>query len=361
MEAVRPRLLVAALAVTVAAAVVAVVMARDEPPPPVIFLHGMSGDARDVGVRGGSFSTLLPALAERYPQPEACPAGAQPNRPWDGSPCVFRYVDDVALGGRSQSAVEDNADKLAVEVAEVVANTGQSAVLVGFSMGGAIIRAYLSLHPEHAARYVRGAVILHGAVSGSWLLAGEGALRDFTAGAPGEVGDILGRLADGVRRSPAVRDLTPGSGLMRRLAASPPPADIAYTTVWGDIEVTLELPGPSIDLPSLGDVVLLPGPADPTEVAELGGQRFAPGPSAIEIRHGDRISLGAGDLGELTLACSLPFAPDCRTAVRTAFASPSAHWSIPESMDEIRIERSPLGAGTLEELVIEAVGRPRPA
>jgi pimeloyl-ACP methyl ester carboxylesterase len=360
MDAMRFRVVSALVAVALAATVVAVVATGDDPPP-IVFVHGMGGDARDIGVPGGAFASLLPALAERYPAPDACPPTAQPDRPWTGSPCVFRYVDDVATGGRSQSGVEANADKLAREVAEVVARTGEPAVLVGFSMGGAIIRTYLSLRPAQAAANVRGAVILHGAVSGSWLLAGEAAAGRFGDAMPEEVVEILGRLAGDVEPSPAIRDLTPGSPLMRRLAERPPPATIAYTTVWGDIRLTLDLPGPDIELPSLGDVVLLPGTRDPARVAELGGQRFAPGPSAIEIRHGDRLTLGLQELTELTLACGLPLEPGCRSAVRGALQSPSAHWRIPSSLDDIRVERSPLGDGTLEELVIEAAGRPRPA
>jgi pimeloyl-ACP methyl ester carboxylesterase len=352
--------IVAVVAALLAATAVVVVATRDEPPP-VIFVHGMSGDAREVGAPGGSFDTLLPALAERYPSPDACSPAAQPARAWAGSPCVFRYVDDVATGGRSQSGVEANADKLATEVAEMVGRTDEPVVLMGFSMGGAIVRAYLSLHPVEAAENVRGAVILHGAVSGSWLLAGEDAATRFADPFPAEVLEILGRLADDVEPSPAVADLTPGSPLMRRLAERPPPASIAYTTVWGDIRVTLDLPGPDVELPSLGDIVLLPGDRDPGEVPELGGQRFAPGPSAVEIRHGDRLTLGLADLTDLTLACALPLDPGCRSSVQRALRSPSAHWRIPSSLDDISIERSPLGAGTLEELVIEAVGRPEPA
>lgn len=353
----RVRLLVGLVVLGLVAAGVVVLVAREEAPP-VIFVHGMSGDARAVAAANGPFSLLLEAVAERYPRPGVCQREAQPTAAWDGSPCVFRYADDVAVGGTSTSSVRANAHKLASEVAEVAAAAGQPVVLVGFSMGGTIIRTFVSLWARDASELVRGVVILHGAVSGSWLLAGDAAVRDFLAGAPEPFDLIVDGLAVDLPASPAARDLTPGSDLMRRLATAPPPRDVAYTTVWGDIEVVVDMPGAEpFSLPPIGDVVILPGPDDPSAVPGLGGQRFSPGPGAIEIRHGDRIEVGLDELGRIAAACAIPLPPDCRAGVRTALDSPSAHWRVASSLDRIRVEDSPLGDGTLLDLVVEAIGR----
>jgi pimeloyl-ACP methyl ester carboxylesterase len=345
-----------AIAALVVTGVVAVV--TRERPPPVVFVHGMGADAREIGAPGGPFASLLGAVADRYPRPGVCQRDAQPGRDWEGSPCVFRYADDVAAGGRSASSVTSNARKLAAEVAEVAAAAGEPVVLIGYSMGGTIVRAFVSLHPEQAADDVRGVILLHGVASGSWLLAGDRPLRDFVPDAPEALLTALIGLATDLEPSPAARDLTPGSALMHLLAAASPPADIAYTTVWGDIDLELDVPGVRpIGLPSIGDVVILPGTPDPAEIPALGGQRFSPGPTALEIRHRDTVTLDPADLGRMAAACALPLPPDCRETARDALSSPSAHWRIPESLDEIEVRGSPLGDGSLQDLVLDAVER----
>ena len=348
----------AALALVAAAAAVVLVAAPQDEARPIIFVHGMGGDAREIGTR--QFPELLGELASRYPRADGCQRDAQPDRPWEGSPCVFRYADDIATGGDSRSGVESNADKLADEVAGIAARTEDRVVLIGFSMGGAIVRAYLALHPEEAARHVAGVVWLDAAVGGSWLLAGSAAIEQFTDSPFGEALErVIAAVGGEVDRSPdAIEDLTPGSEVLRRISALPLPQELDYTTVYGDIRLRVDVPGPgAVRLPSIGDVILLPGDPAPGSVPVLGGQRLAPTADTIEIRHGDEVSVGLETLRDLSAACLSPLPPSCRQGVREAFDSPSAHWRVPESLGTIRTSHPELGEGTLLDLIVRAVGR----
>ena len=353
---------IVALALTVAIAGVVVVskLVLDRPPP-VVFVHGLGGDASAIGRTEGAFGTFLEGLAARFPRDDVCQRDAEPNRPWEGSPCVFRYVDDVSTGGTSESGVEENARKLAAEVAEVSANAdGDPVVLVGYSMGGLIVRAYLALYGSEASRHVASAVFIHGALSGSWLLASSSALSS----APGPLGQLLSTIRDVAEArtddasSPAHRDLAPQSALIRRIARVPLPEDVSYVTVWGDIRLAVDTPGAGrVTVGSVGDVLLMPGSPTPSLTPALGGQRLRPTPSSIEIRHGGAVDVGIEEGAGLVAACAIPTGPSCREGLAPLLEHPSSHARIPETLDEIEVDHPVLGRGTIEELIVESISR----
>ena len=82
--------------------------------------------------------------------------------------------------------MRENADKLADEIEEVAENTQRRVILVGYSMGGAIIRTYLT--SEDASERVEAVVLLDGVASGSWGYAFAGAVPRR---ASGKLGDRL--------------------------------------------------------------------------------------------------------------------------------------------------------------------------
>lgn len=361
--------------------------AAQDGPPPVVFVHGMGASAADVGVAPAPgapapFGALLTAIADTNPRPGVCQEAAQPGRPWDGSPCVFRYVDDAAgatdgLPGPndSQSGVRENADKLAGEVAEVAATSGRRVVLVGYSMGGAIIRTYLATRAAEAERDVAGVVLVNAVTQGSW---GFAAVGEIPKRVPGPLGQrlmlVLRSLAAGAAAvdfdRPAANDLRPRSALFRDITARPVPSSISYATFWGDIRVVvrrglLVYDLPASELPSLGDLGLLPGDPDPSALPELGGQRFTPrvdpGYEALDIPHTARIELEPETIRTVVDACGHrppPGAPACTELLAGAFEVPNEHTSVALRMPEVVVEHEALGGRvSLVEAILTVIGR----
>lgn len=345
---------------------------------PVVFVHGMGSSAAEVGTT--QFGALLTAIAARYPAPGVCQRDAQPDRPWGrGSPCVFRYVEDAAETDEgpndSQSAVADNAEKLAREVAEISRNAGDGrVVLVGYSMGGAIIRTYLASHRDEAQRRLEAVVLLDAVASGSW---GYAFAREVPRRVDGNLGDRLNDLMRSLAASsasvdfnrPATRDLSPRSAHLRRITRIEPPSNISYYTFWGDIRIVIErgllhYALPDYELPSVGDLGLLAGDPDPSALPELGGQRFSPrvddGEVALDIPHSARIALDARVIRDLIKGCGqkpTPDAPDCASLVGEHLAIPNSHTAIPNTLADVTIDDPVLGEATILEAILRAIGR----
>jgi pimeloyl-ACP methyl ester carboxylesterase len=360
--------------------------------PPVVFVHGMGSNAADTGEPGpgsgspGQFQTLLEGIASRYPRGGVCQDAAQPDRSWDGSPCVFRYIEDKAEadeGGDasrgpndSQSAVRPNAEKLAREVSEVFRKAGRGVVLIGYSMGGTIIRTYLAEHRRDAERHVDAVVMVHAAASGSWGYALAQELPRRFEGFGGRVAELLQSATAAASavdlRRPASKDLRPRSELLRSVASKQLPQSVSYYTFWGDIKVVigrrlLTYDLPSFDLPSFGDLGLLPGDPDPAVLPELGGQRFSPdvddAHEALDIGHQASIELGSDVIGDLVDACGQKprgNQNNCSELVAGHFDIPNVHTSIPITLDRITVDEPRLGGVvTILQAILNAIGRAR--
>jgi len=296
-------------------------------------------NAREHGLQGDGHTNDQPALAalvERL-----------------GPVHVFRYVDDMADGGDSQSGVRENASKLAREI-------DGPAVLIGYSMGGAIIRTYLALHRSEAEHTVSKVIFVDAVASGSW---GYAFARAVPSRVDGSLGDKLSEVMRSMAQTsasvnfdrPATRDLSPRSALFRRIAPLPLPRNIDYYTFWGDIRITFErrllvYHLPSFNLPSMGDLGLLPGDPDPRVLPELGGQRFSPQTDdthvALDVPHRARVRVSSSLVSELIRLCGQNEGDRgrrCKALIRSSFDLPDAHTAVPQTMGRIFVDEPRLG------------------
>ncbi len=317
----------------------------------VVFVHGMGQSADDIGKT--QFGPLMRRLDDVS---------------------VFRFVDDMADGGDSQSGVQENADKLAREIAALDGET----VLIGYSMGGAIIRTYLATHRRDAERDVAAVIFVDAVASGSWGYAFANELPRRIDGSLGEKVKELMRSAAASSASvdfsrPATRDLSPRSAHFRKIAPMPLPSNISYYTFWGHIQVVIErglllYDLPDYELPSLGDLGLLPGSKDPATLPELGGQRFSPPVDgdavALDIPHEAKVRLNATVVRDLIDACGKPpeDADDgrCGALAKEHFTIPNTHTAVPNTMDRITVDTPELGGETtLLDAILTAIARHR--
>jgi hypothetical protein len=159
---------------------------------------------------------------------------------------------------------------------------GKKVILVGYSMGGETIRAFLS-YSTHvgdgvANNMVDSVVLLHAVQQGSWVAAGAPVLSSLG----GLVGGISSRLPSPSR--PATQQFSPLSSFMKWTdAMSNKLPNIPFYSTWGDESVAVQhcfLPGGRGCVGSvvadLGDLVLLPGTDIPTQTPLTGGERFLP-------------------------------------------------------------------------------------
>lgn len=225
----------------------------------------------------------------------------------------FTYVDDKSLtdqsacrrytsdGCVSQSAMLPNAIKLAAEVKQDFAQSGNHKVtLIGYSQGAAIIRTMLagcqSEVPNASSpgcggveSMVDNVFFIDGVQQGSWLVAQdpnltaivqEQQLNDIATLAPLLALKTPMAFLMGLNlQDPAERDLAPQSANIRTRNQAEPPRGIHYFNFYGDIRVQQQLqvlvwgitPQQTI---SIGDFVVLPGSDNPQDTSFSGGARF---------------------------------------------------------------------------------------
>ena len=271
---------------------------------PIIFLHGVNQDASKIGVPTGNasnnaFVPLITELKEIYD-----PRYIQ----------VFKYLDDQSITPcpkdtyppcRSQSSVTANAKELAKQIQALYASVNATptttdhhkVTLIGYSMGGAIIRTTLADCPKlvsqfpdlyeyqcaGVAKMVDNVFFINSVQQGSWLMALKNALDNTDNRVVRVLGwAILAAIkgAMGLDASyPGEIEMIPGSENVKDHDSTSPPDGIHYFNFFGDIQVhpTGDFFGPSYP-PSyvipVGDLVVLPGTDDPRTWPALGGSRF---------------------------------------------------------------------------------------
>lgn len=327
--------------------------------PAVVYVHGVSEDAceRD------NMRDVLRAVGERLPQ-EGFPSqgGGSCARVEGGeNPLRFLYSHDkqdandedkgLGRGGSSQSGARRNATALRDYIDRLTAKGQPKVMLVGFSMGGLIIRTYLSDHRQHADEKVAGVVFVESALQGSILglaaraVNGREARRvcEAQAGFPGGSTLCFGLLSllrekfelaneDAI----AFLDLSPGSEIVRENAEAPLPSGPRYLTVLGDIR--LRLPrnllgewvfGEPNEEVSVGDGVIPLGDSNPDATPPFGGASFKPPGYDARQAHLIRSSgIPNRDLQLLVDAFLVSAAADTKAKLDCLREAPEAHWNI---------------------------------
>jgi len=321
--------------------------------PPVIYVHGVTEDACEPN----NLRVVLNEVGERLPQADLPTQGGRPcPQTTDGeNPLRFRYVQDKegardrdkADRGSSQSGARRNATALHDYIDRLAAKGQKKVMLVGFSMGGLVLRTYLADHPEHAEAHVAGAVFIESAIQGSWA-----ATVPRTANAretrrscekqrfPGGSAVCFGllRLARDRLELPdedaiAFRDLSPGSEIVRSNADAEPPSGPRYLTVPGDIRLRLPRnllaewrfgrPGDEV---SIGDGFIPLGTPDPAGTPALGGASFKPDSRARQSPLVRTCGVQKRELQSLVDAYLA--AADTADIPECVLRAPEAHWNI---------------------------------
>ena len=205
------------------------------------------------------------------------------NRTWvkqfDELPAEgFRVVafDHRGHGDSSVGSSGHSIDNLADDVKTVIDTLDiHDAVLVGHSMGGIAVQAYVTRHPEHATEHVRGIVLLSTLyrLRTSEMRRLQGLLRLVTEKTPdlgsvfkrGDLGLLLARIGFGANPQPSHVELT------RQMIAACP-ADTSRLAAQALLSLDLTEVLPTITIPTLvicGTSDLITPAAESRRIAKL--------------------------------------------------------------------------------------------
>ena len=194
--------------------------------------------------------------------------------PYDASQNTQTSCDSA--GDIGQSSIS-----LGNEVKHLHDSSGKKVILVGYSMGGETIRAFLAHSTAAgdgiAATMVDSVVTMYGVQQGSWIASGAKYLQGSWAG---PINDFISGYAPDPRR-PATKQFDPQGSLEHWIHANSASLPVLpYYNTWGDERIAVQhcfffwcSTGPDT---SYGDVVLQPGTDVPTQDTAGGGERFLP-------------------------------------------------------------------------------------
>ncbi|MDQ6671444.1 MAG: hypothetical protein M3069_11960 [Chloroflexota bacterium] len=230
--------------------------------------------------------------------------------------------------------------------------------VLGYSMGGAIIRGWLALAQQRnsaSMKVVDTVVTFQGAHQGSvWAVIGDAAL--FGLSAVPEIGGLLVATATTLAAAqnfdptrPAVQDLTPLSPWYFSVNPAGVPSGLHYYNMYSDIQVKVHTQffGDTIPLggTSFGDLAMLPGDPNPKALPILGGARFLPNGAATDRHEWTASSSHDFDLGDLL--------NDPRPAVGSLLADPAQHLNLNQNLNtgSVLIASCKAGAAQVRPLI----------
>jgi len=272
----------------------------------VTFVHGINGNFLNFQCSNlaGGFAAILaqvcadPAFAEEsfpyyqdlgYASPGAtppCPAMPPPST--NTGPL---FVDPNAIN----PDICDSKGALAFTSAALHDHLGAlhtPDTVLANSMGAAIARGWLAIaqlngNGDKSLAHADSVVFLQGAQAGSWAaLAGQA-----IASAPvvGPIARRISQLAHLDLDRPGVMDVTPQSPWYFSVNPFGVPANLAYYNFYSNLLVNFQvhLLFFTLNMGSFntGDLVMLPGSDDPTDLPLLGGAKFLPGGQQTANRH----------------------------------------------------------------------------
>ena len=272
----------------------------------VTFVHGINGNFLDFDCLNltGGFKAILaqvcadPAFTEEsfpyyqdvgYASPGATPPCPEMPRPDTNTGPLF--VDPDAIDPNicdSKGALAFTAAALHDHLAAL--NTPDT--VLANSLGAAITRGWLAIAQfngsgDQSLAHADSVVFLQGAQAGSWAaLAGQA-----IASAP-VIGPIAQRISQLIKldvNRPGVIDVTPQSPWYFSVNPFGVPPNVAYYNFYSNLLVNFQvnLLFFTLNMGSVntGDLVMLPGSDDPTDLPLLGGAKFLPGGQQTANRH----------------------------------------------------------------------------
>lgn len=262
----------------------------------IVYVHGITETAGQ-----DSFGTLLDPIRKRfgaatindfpYYQDKSAAAGG----PCAAGPAPDASGDTVGLpldtSGNSASVCDSAGDlgqnvvKLDQFVRDTYARNGKKVILVGYSMGAALIRgvlAYSQATGDGALGKLDSIMTIHGVEQGSWI-AGVGLTLSGTPLLGGPIDSLIGKLFVDPRR-PAITGLAPQHPYVNWVNGhSGALPDLPYYNAFGDQREAIghcfllfHQACTNTDIMQWGDLVILPGTDRATDTPADGGTRFAP-------------------------------------------------------------------------------------
>ena len=241
-----------------------IVLPKAPPHHPVIFVHGLGGHWTDWEEGGNKDIYFRTLKSEPYNYPEDFLLAYRYSDA-DGDPETYDNQGDIRLISKGmKEAVDEMAEKYYTGCEENCVD------LVGFSLGGIVIRQYLNDRAAAGEPHkVRKAVTIASPHQGAWVLspftfidsipiAGQ-SVREAVGNAASKLAKLLG--VDINLNSDAVKQIEPASDYIRSLnntnLSSP-----QFTAIYGNIDMKLSQKIFDFELTSneisLGDPVILP-------------------------------------------------------------------------------------------------------
>ncbi len=314
---------------------------------PIIVVHGFNENAADYAVQldhnlpAGvqpsctnlsceSWGPLLVTLGNLYPNsaietlcyrddkawntaPGAChDAEPIPNGSGSGSGTgpLASHIDCSVSNCESEGSVFLNAKELSQMVRQLNQQTGKPVTLIGYSMGGAIIRTFLAIcqianaDPSCTgmASDVDQAIFLNAAHQGAWFLQpGADAMQIPDVNNP-VFQSVLPFFIDAIKQlapidpgSQAIQDLKPQSPNIRTQNSSQDPTEVKFANFSSDISLSIGIKilpfmAPGTAALPLGDLVMLNQDGTYNGLPQYGGEEFCPGCPATFSSNGYRSS-----------------------------------------------------------------------